>query len=147
MRFRNIESGDFEKYIEMATDFYASPAVLSPIPRENIQKTAELCIKGTPYAALYIFEEKNEVLGYGLLALTHSQEGGGLCCWLEEIYVVPEARGRGIGGEFIEFVKKSVPAVRFRLEVEPENSRVVSLYKQHGFYTLGYDAYVLDREL
>ncbi len=144
MTFRKIKSEDTAAYIEMATDFYSSPAVLHSIPQSHIENTVKAVLDGTPFADLYIFEENGEALGYGLLAFTHSQEAGGLACWLEEIYVKPVLRGKGIGGAFIDFIKKSVPAARYRLEVEPDNVRVKSLYRREGFSPLGYESYVLE---
>ncbi|MBQ9802163.1 MAG: GNAT family N-acetyltransferase [Clostridia bacterium] len=144
MLFRKLEKGDLGAYVAMANDFYHSPAVLHSIPKEYIANTASLVLAGSPFADIYIFEEEGHALGYGLLAFTYSQEAGGTVCWLEEIYVSPAARSRGIGGAFIEFIKSTVPAARYRLEVEPDNLRVKSLYRRHGFAEMGYESYVLD---
>lgn len=147
MTFRKIEERDVAAYTAMATDFYNSPAVLHSIPQASITNTARAVLNGTPYADIYIFEAEGAPVGYGLLALTHSQEAGGLCVWLEEIYLLPAWRGRGIGGAFIEFVKSTLPAARYRLEVEPENARAKALYARHGFGAMGYESYTLDRVL
>ena len=144
MNFRKIRREDAAAYIEMATDFYNSPAVLHSIPQNYIENTVKAVLSGTPFADVYMFEENNTVVGYGLLAYTYSQEAGGTVCWLEEIYVRPEARGAGVGAAFIEFVKEAVPAARYRLEVEPDNTRVKALYRRHGFAALGYESYVLE---
>ena len=144
MIFRKIKPEDVDAYVAMATDFYSSPAVLHSIPLKYIEHTAEAVLDGTPFADIYIFEKNGDAVGYGLLAFTHSQEAGGIVCWLEEIYVVPRERASGIGGAFIEFIKVNVPAARYRLEVEPDNGRVKSLYRRHGFEELGYESFVLE---
>lgn len=144
MIFRKITKGDVAAYTEMATDFYNSPAVLHSIPRSYIENTAKTVLDGSPFADIYIFEENGTAVGYGLLALTHSQEAGGLVCWLEELYIVPALRGRGIGGAFLDFIKREVRAARYRLEVEPDNVRVKALYEKNGFSPLGYESYVLE---
>lgn len=144
MLFRKLEKRDIDAYVAMATDFYASPAVLHSIPEEYIINTAAEVLSGSPFTDIYIFEKDARVLGYGLLAFTYSQEAGGLVCWLEEIYVSPTARGEGVGGAFIEFIKNTVPAARYRLEVEPDNLRVKSLYRRNGFSEMGYESYVLE---
>ena len=144
MIFRQIEPRDLTIYIAMATDFYGSPAVLHSIPADHIENTAKAVLDGSPFADIYIFERDGAVVGYGLLAHTHSQEAGGMVCWLEEIYVRPHLRGAGIGGAFLEFVKKTIPAARYRLEVEPDNVRVKDLYHRHGFEVMGYESYVLE---
>ncbi|MBR7111807.1 MAG: GNAT family N-acetyltransferase [Clostridia bacterium] len=144
MTFRRLKKEDVAAYIEMASVFYDSPAVLHSIPRSHLEHTAKIVLDGSPFADIYVFERDGAVWGYGLLAFTHSQEAGGLVCWLEEIYVRPECRGEGVGGAFLEFVKATVPAARYRLEVEPENVRVKALYRRHGFEELGYESYVLE---
>ena len=37
---RKIKYSDKEEYIKMATDFYNSDAVLSPVPKENFEKSS-----------------------------------------------------------------------------------------------------------
>ncbi|MBE6603276.1 MAG: GNAT family N-acetyltransferase [Ruminococcaceae bacterium] len=144
MVFRKLGEGDVAAYLEMATDFYNSPAVLHSIPQNYIENTVKAVLSGTPFADIYVFEENGAAIGYGLLAYTYSQEAGGTVCWLEEIYVRPEARGAGVGAAFIEFVKETVFAARYRLEVEPDNTRVKALYRRHGFSPLAYESYVLE---
>ena len=146
MVFRKMVTGDTAAYIEMATAFYSSPAVLHSIPQSYIENTVKAVLDGTPFADIYIFEENCIAMGYGLLAFTHSQEAGGLVCWLEEFYVSPALRGKGVGSAFLDFIKKEVPAARYRLEVEPDNVRVKSLYRREGFVPLGYESYVLDTD-
>lgn len=143
---RELQRKDKEMYLSMAKAFYESDAVLENVPRENFEKTFDLLMKGTPFAKGYIFEEKEKILGYALLALTHSQEAGGEVVWIEEIYLLPEERGKGVGKEFFSFLEKEFPSARrFRLEVEKENEKAVSLYKQMGFSFFPYDQMKKDR--
>lgn len=144
MIFRKITTKDIAAYTEMAASFYRSPAVLHSIPQSYIENTVKAVLDGTPFADVYIFEENGAAVGYGLLAFTHSQEAGGVVCWLEELYVEPALRSRGIGGAFLDFIKSEVKAARYRLEVEPDNVRVKALYEKNGFFPLGYESYVLE---
>ena len=108
MTIRKITKNDKPIYTEMAKDFYSSPAVLENIPEGNITNSFDLFLAGTPYGDAFIFEEDGNILGYGVLAYTHSQEAGGRVVWIEEIYVKDEYRGRRFGSEFLEFVKKNI---------------------------------------
>ena len=145
MTIRKITKEDKTIYTEMAKDFYSSPAVLENIPEENILSSFDAFLGGTPYGDAFIFEDNGAILGYGVLAYTHSQEAGGKVVWIEEIYVKEEYRGRGLGSEFLEFVKNNIPARRYRLETEPENERAAALYRRHGFLHFEYVNYKLDR--
>lgn len=145
MTIRKITKNDKPIYTEMAKDFYSSTAVLENIPEENIISSFDTFLGGTPYGDAFIFEDDGAILGYGVLAYTHSQEAGGKVVWIEEIYVKEEYRGRGLGSEFLEFVKNNIPARRYRLETEPENERAAALYRRHGFEHFEYVNYKLDR--
>jgi GNAT superfamily N-acetyltransferase len=134
-----------EVYLDMAKDFYASPAVLENIPEENITHSFEEFMGGTPFGDAFIFEENGDVIGYGVLAYTYSQEAGGKVVWLEEIYIRPEARGHGKGTEFIDFVLSEIPAKRYRLETEPENEDAARLYIRKGFELFEYVNYRMDK--
>ncbi|MBR3988169.1 MAG: GNAT family N-acetyltransferase [Clostridia bacterium] len=141
---RKTEHKDKAEYIEMAKNFYNSPAVLSPIPDSHFENTFEEFIKRNTYAEAFIFEYDNKIAGYGLIAKTYSQEAGGIVVWIEEIYVKEAFRNKGIGSEFIEYVKNNIPAKRYRLETEPDNIKAQELYRRHGFKNLEYVNYSLE---
>ncbi len=143
--FRKINLSDREKYIEMAKDFYSSPAVLHNIPAAFFERTFDEMMRSEDYAVGFIIEAEEKTAGYALLAKTFSQEAGGIVVWIEELYVLPEFRGKGFGSAFIEFVKNEIPAARYRLETEPENERAKALYRKHGFEKLAYEQFTIDR--
>ena len=83
--------------------------------------------------------------GYCLLALTWSNEAGGLCVWLEEIMVDDEKRGKGVGSRMIAAVhEKYNAAARYRLEVTDDNPRAAALYRLLGFEELPYRQMIID---
>ena len=137
---RKMTESDRDLYIEMAEEFYHSDAVLHPIPRAHFEKTAEEALKSGTYAEIYLLEYEGKTAGYGLTARTFSQEAGGQVLWIEELYIREAFRSRGLGSEFFAYVEKKYEgrAARFRLEVEEDNVRAVSLYKRLGYETLDY---------
>lgn len=145
MIIRKIEERDKAEYISMAKDFYSSPAVLENIPENNITDSFNEFLNGTPYGDAFIFESNGEILGYGVLAYTYSQEAGVRVVWIEEIYIKHEYRGGGFGSEFINYVLDNVPAKRYRLETEPENDKAAALYRRLGFEHFEYVNYKLDK--
>jgi len=93
----------------------------------------------------------DERLGFILVATTaHGQlvgaafastflgmEHGGISGWLEELYVLPSWRGKGIGSKLVGEVVRLAETRGWRaldLEVEADHAQVISLYQRHGFH-------------
>jgi ribosomal protein S18 acetylase RimI-like enzyme len=67
-----------------------------------------------------------------ILSLEHSGWSG----WLEELYVLPEWRERGLGTQLLDAVLAAAHQrgwVALDLEVDSEHQRAISLYQRRGF--------------
>ena len=127
--------------VEMMRVFYASPAVLSNGSEEIFQNNVENCVNDNPYLEGYVFVEKSkedDILGYAMVAKSFSTEFGKPCMWIEDLYLKPNQRGKGIGTQFFSFIQKKYPNALLRLEVEVENERAIHVYKKCGFEELPY---------
>ena len=143
-RFRVADACDKRAFLEMSREFYSSDAVLHAVdPSFHEKAFAELLRSGT-YLTCFVFECGDRVAGYALLSKMFSREAGGMVVWIEEIYVRSAFRGRGVSGAFFAWLRANVPAIRYRLEVEPSNERAQSLYRRLGFSELPYVQMVLD---
>jgi len=74
-------------------------------------------------------------LGCAFLAIEHRGTSG----WLEELYVLPEFRNRGIGSLLItEFIRVALELGwrAIDLEIESGHEQAASLYERHGFQRL-----------
>lgn len=140
MNIRKLQKTDFDRVLSMMLVFYASDALLVHPSEEVLRKTLTDALADTPYLEAFGFEENGILAGYGMVAMSYSTEAGGLCAWIEDIYVEPEYRGQGIGTEFLRFVRERYEnrIVRIRLEAEPENERAMAVYHKAGFDILGY---------
>ena len=75
---------------------------------------------------------------YALLCSFWSNELGGEVCIIDELYVVPSARGCGIATRLVTgLLRRELPwferAVNVELEVTPANARARALYEKLGF--------------
>ena len=142
---RPFTAADRAAYVQMAHDFYRSEAVDHVVPDSHLEKTADVVLAGTPFAEIWMLEAQGQTAGYALLALTWSQEGGGFTVWVEELYLLPQFRGQGIGTGFFHELRQRYPqAARFRLEIEPDNHKAEALYRRMGYEPLDYRQMVLD---
>ena len=139
MLIRKLTDRDFEKILEMMKVFYASDALLVHPETAVLEKMLSDALQDTPLLTGYGFEVDGVLAGYGMVTRSYSTERGGICVWIEDIYIEPEYRGRGIGSAFLRFVEERNPgAVRLRLEAEPENEIAMAAYRKAGFEVLAY---------
>ena len=143
---RRIADRDRELFLEMSAEFYSSDAVLHDVDRSYHIRTFDELMRSDVYLEGYIFEADGSPAGYALLDKMFSHEAGGVTIWIEELYLRSEYRGRGIGRSFFDMIEKTVPAARYRLEVEPDNLRAKKLYAEMGFSRLDYEQMVVDVE-
>lgn len=137
---RKIRESDREWYINAADEFYHSSAVSHSVPRENFVRAFEHMTGGGAYFDGYIIEHENERAGFCAAAKSYSQEAGGIVLWIEDLYILPQYRSMGLGGEMFDYLEKEYEgiAVRWRLEITPENDGARRLYERRGFEVIPY---------
>ena len=137
---RRITPADRTEYFKMTREFYQSDAVLAPVPDLNIERTFEELMTSDTYAEGYILEYEGEAAGFAILSKTFTLEAGGMVLWIEDFYVRPAYRNRGLGKEFFAYLDENIPEDirRVRLEVEADNERAMSLYRKMDFTDLPY---------
>lgn len=140
LKIRFMEERDRSEVFSMMREFHSSDAVIYTASDEILHRDISDCIGDMPFIEGFVFEDAGEILGYSMVAKSYTTEFGGLCVWIEDLYIKEEFRGKGIGGEFFDFIEKRYEdkAVRYKLEVEDENVRAVSMYKKIGYDELGY---------
>lgn len=140
MEIRELKQEDYTEVLAMMEVFYASDALLVHPEREVLERTLRDSMAGGPYVTGYGFTVENKLVGYGMVSRSYSTETGGICLWIEDIYIQPDHRRKGIGTAFLRFVEESGKgsAVRLRLEAEPENGKAIAVYENAGFRVLGY---------
>lgn len=135
---RDMLEKDRDAVLEMMRVFYSSDAVLSNGSEEIFGADIDNCVGQSPYVEGYIFEDTGVIQGYAMVAKSYSTEFGKPCIWIEDIYIKEECRGMGIGSCFFKHIEEKYPQHLFRLEVEEDNERAVSVYKKCGFEVLPY---------
>jgi GNAT superfamily N-acetyltransferase len=110
---------------------------------------AQLAAPEPPFAAL-LAEEDGAVLGFALHFATYSTWRGRVGVHLEDLFVVPEARGRGIGFALLAALARhavDVGAARLEWSVLDWNRPAIDFYERLGAQPLGeWTTYRLDRD-
>lgn len=92
--------------------------------------------QGVALAPAYLLLEHSEIIGYFVLTLGYSMENGGTDGFIDDIYLRPEFRGRGLGKQAVAFAIQEARNCGIRvllLEVEAHNARAYNLYGAMGF--------------
>ena len=135
---REMKREDSAIVVDMMRKFYTSPAVITDGSEKIFAANVENCLNGLTCAAGFVFVDGDKVIGYGITARSYSTEFGGECIWLEDIYIAAEYRGRGVGSQFVSYVKARHPDKILRLESETGNDKALAFYKRLGFKELPY---------
>lgn len=87
-----------------------------------------------PRAAYFVVEQNNEIIGGAGVAPLENYDGN--ICELQKMYFLPQARGRGIGAQMMQFCLAKAREHRFEkiyLETMEYMTHAQKLYKQSGF--------------
>ena len=88
------------------------------------------------FGGLWWIEVDGQAVGYVVLTICYSLEFHGRFVLLDELYIEPPWRGRGLGGKALAFADRycrdrGLKAIR--LEVWRQNPRAIELYKRSGY--------------
>jgi len=83
----------------------------------------------------FVFEIEEEVVGYCLIASRLSNGLGGMVLHVDELYVRPGRRGRGIASDFLGLLAKVAPAdaAAISIELPTGNRKARALLGRLGF--------------
>ncbi|MCB0466991.1 MAG: GNAT family N-acetyltransferase [Aequorivita sp.] len=87
-----------------------------------------------PNAVYFVVEENNKIIGGAGVSKLDNYDGN--VCELQKMYFLPEARGRGIGAQMMEFCLEKASEFGFEkiyLETMEYMTHAQKLYKQVGF--------------
>jgi GNAT superfamily N-acetyltransferase len=90
-------------------------------------------------ALILVARDAGRPVGIAFLSFQWTLERGGRVLWLEELYVLPERRGRGTGALLLQATLDVARARRCRaveLEIEASHARAANLYARAGFQPL-----------
>ena len=93
-------------------------------------------LDGIPHGCAYLIGPPRAPIGYAVITFGWSMEFGGLDAIIDELYVRPGVRGRGIASEALIALPRALAAGGLRaihLEVDRDNAAAVKLYRRAGF--------------
>lgn len=131
---RPARADELPRLFDMLRSFYAEDRI--PLDEARVRRGLDQLLADPALGALLFAEVDSACVGYLILGWCFSIEQGGRHVLVDELYLAPEARGRGLGTAMLaaacDWARGQGAAVA-RLEVNHHNPRARTLYLRNGF--------------
>ncbi|MCB9727889.1 MAG: GNAT family N-acetyltransferase [Deltaproteobacteria bacterium] len=135
-RIQRATLADVETLLEMMLEFNGIEGI--PWSAEAARAPLEKLLISAQLGAVGLIFEGDTLRGYCVLTWGYDLEWSGRDAFLTELYLLPEARRRGLGRDvmaLIEALAIERGARALHLVVRPDNEGAVRLYRSAGFQT------------
>jgi len=115
------------------------------VSAEPLAKLLGDVIADPAHGFLLVARDKDQIVGVAYVATILSAEHCGHIAWLEELYVAPAHREKGVGTALVAAVverAREIGMVAIELEVDVGHKRAESLYQRFGFRQLNRSRWV-----
>jgi GNAT superfamily N-acetyltransferase len=134
VRCRHAAVADRDRVVELLALQLAEHS-LQP-PRDALEAAVDRLVREPSLGFVLVADAGGALVGLAAVSWVFSLEHGGRAAWLEELYVLPERRGAGVGTALLAAACADAGAGGARaidLEIEAGHERAASLYERHGF--------------
>ena len=131
---RDISADDVESVVSLLNAQLLEHDIATP--EGALRDVVQAVARDERHGFILLARSNVGAVGVAYAAAHLSAEHGGVIGWLEELYVVPENRGRGVGAALLEEVIARAERLNWRgieLEVVAGHERAAALYVRHGF--------------
>lgn len=133
--FRSARQSDHSTLRNMICALYKEDRVDEQITDKKISATLKELGQNPCRGQIIVFEKGRLTIGYAILIFYWSNEYGGDVLHVDELYVKPEHRQRGVATSFFRYLSETFKrkARLVQLEVSPTNSKAMNYYRKLGF--------------
>jgi ribosomal protein S18 acetylase RimI-like enzyme len=125
--------------VDLMTAFYAEAGF--PLPAEPAAQAFGTLLADRSLGGVWIAEVDGAAVGHVVLTRCFSMEYGGLRGFIDDLYVRPADRGRGIAAALLAAAREAATADGVRalhVEVGPDNALARRLYARAGYEESGH---------
>jgi GNAT superfamily N-acetyltransferase len=136
---RAAQLSDVAMLATLMIEVYAEAKL--PLDREPAQRTFEQLIRSPERGCVWILESDAGVAGFVVLTLAYAMEYGGLRGFVDDFFVRPQFRKRGLGTAALAMVKTHCLATGVRalfVQTGSDNGPAQRVYKRAGFTDTGH---------
>ncbi len=134
-QFRLFCMDDLAELEQMILGLYREDPPGEKMSLKKIRRTVQELLSHPEKGNINIFCVDDTVVGYAIVIYYWSNEYGGNIASIDEFYVKPLWRGKGIGTSFLELVttRNANNLKGIQLEVTPANNKALTYYSRNGF--------------
>lgn len=125
---------DYDRLAALVRTFHAEEGL--DMPDATREAALRPLVDGIPHGAAYLIGPVRAPIGYVIVTFGWSVEFGGMDGFIDEIYLRPAVRGRGIATEVMIALGKVLGEAGMKalhLEVDATNDKALRLYSRAGF--------------
>jgi GNAT superfamily N-acetyltransferase len=134
---REAAHDDLPVLLEMMEEFYAESGFV--LDRGEARTSFEILIGEPQLGQVWLAEEDGEGVGYLVVTYVFAMEHGGTMAVLDDFFVRPAWRGRGVGTSALAWVRRECAELglrAIRVEVGHDNQAAQAVYRKNGFATV-----------
>ncbi len=134
INYRIATISDLVIVLEMVQEFHQNESL--PFDQKIDGGVLKDCLTDEELAQVWLIHEGSETIGYIILTLGFSLEYRGRDAFVDELYLRPNYRGRGIGTQTLAFAEEACRELgvqALHLEVDFENPDAQRFYHKVGY--------------
>ena len=127
-------SEHLDQVLKLVTAFHTEAGI--ELTQEARLNGVKPLLEGSPYGAIYLIGLPRAPIGYIAITFGWSIEFGGMDGFVDEVYVRPAVRGRGIAAEVLTSLPTALAQGGLKalhLEVDTDDQSAQRLYDRAGF--------------
>jgi diamine N-acetyltransferase len=135
IRLRDATPRDESTILPMMRALAEQPPAV-PFDEAELRRTLRLFLAHPEWGTLWLIECSGQSAGYVVLTLGFSFEYRGRDAFIDELYVVPEFRRRGLARTAMECAEarsRELGVTAVHLEVDPLNEPALELYRRAAY--------------
>jgi ribosomal protein S18 acetylase RimI-like enzyme len=129
---------DIDTLVRLMRQFYGEADF--SLNEQGAERAFETLLDDSRLGQVWMIEDDGHAAGFVVLTVGFSMEYGGLRGFVDDFYVAPQYRRRGLGHTALEEVKRACRRRGVRallVETGPENDAALSAYRSVGFEDTG----------
>ncbi len=140
---------DLPGLVRLVQAFHREHERGAEITADQVLATVAALSRYKEKGSFFVFEREGEMAGYAILVTSWSNELGGTVLSIDELFVDPAHRRRGVASDFLGLLRKVAPAdvKAIQLEVSRANRPALALYRKLGFQDTGRQVFSLPVEV